>query len=467
VRVQLDVAETFKPYRKQAEWLCAPNLFRLFLGGVGSGKTWCLTLWTILQMMANNEVSGALLGRTYRDLQTVLLPQFFGHLDELQKATGVNWIKKYSASEASLQLITGKGSEGSKIWFRPYNRIDKLRGLEFGWAAADEVEFAEASPDAVWQVLTGRMRAPCPRPGLAFATSPNGLRGMTKQFHEAQLRKDGRYYVATATSLDNPFLPDHYFDALSSMSRRRYEQEVLGRVLRPLSSVFTLDDRHMVDWDWRQHPDLATVIGVDWGGENHHVAAMAQVLEDGSWIWSDELVCDEMSRGQFRQVLRSKIDEQWNRSGTLRFVGADRAAPMENQWLRSVYGARGVRVRWADKSHVQYVVNGIEMMRDALEPAAGPPIMMFAKSLPELHEGTAGILTAMANYRYKTDREGNPTTIPFKDNVNDHMADAMRYAWICSGRLPELHGGSMLSAVGLGPVGDHAHGRSNPHNPHW
>ena len=252
------------------------------------------------------------------------------------------------------------------------------------------------------------------------------------------------------------------------MSRRRYLQECLGRVVRPLSSGYTIAPEHFVDWDWRKHTNLPCVIGVDWGGEDHHVAALAQVLEDGTWVWCDEVIVDEASRGKFRKVLRTKIDREWNHGGTLRLFGVDRAAPIENNWLRGVYGPRGVVVRWADTKHAMYVHNGIEMIRDALEPAEGSPKMLFANSLPRIVKGkTAGIVPGMTSYRYRVDSEGNPTTIPLKDNTSDHICDAVRYAWIGSSRFPDLHGGREISRVGLGPAGDHQHPRTNDHRPHW
>ena len=461
--IDIDIAEIFKPTRKQAEWLTNDALFRLYLGGVGSGKSWALTLFCVLQQIANPNTPGALLGRTYVDLNTVLLPLYFDHLDKLQAATGINWIKDYNKGQSYCELITG-----SRLWLRPYNRIDKLRGLEVGFGAADESEFSEADPGVIWQVLTGRMRARCPRPGLAFASSPNGLRGITKKFHHGQLTRDPRFWVTCSTSLDNPYLPDYYFEALQSMSKRRYAQEVEGKVLRPLTSVYSITSSHYVDWNWRRHPSLPSVIGVDWGGEDHHVAALAQILEDGTWIWCDELIVDDASRGKFRKLLRAKIDKEWNRAGTLKLFGVDRAAPLENNWLRGLFGPRGVIVRWADTKHAMYVHNGIEMVRDALDPAEGSPKMLFAKSLPRLVKGkTAGIIPGLLSYRYKADAEGNPTTIPHKDNISDHICDALRYAWIGSARLPDLHGGRELSRVGLGPAGDHQHPRSNDHRPHW
>lgn len=225
----------------------------------------------------------------------MLLPNLFDRLQEMQDQSKVNWIKDYDKGNACLRLLND-----SVIWFRPYNRISKLRGLTLTWAAADEVEWSEADPEEIWTVITGRLRGHGPCPGFLVATSPNGMRGITRKFVEAQrsyLEAKGRgtttapwdaYRITSATSFDNPYLPQHFFDSLSAMSRRRYQQEVEGKVLRPLHTVLSLESRHLVEWSWREHMTLPRVYGVDWGGQDHHVAVMAQVRPDGQWVVADE-----------------------------------------------------------------------------------------------------------------------------------------------------------------------------------
>ena len=97
--IDIDIAEIFKPTRKQAEWLTNGALFRLYLGGVGSGKSWALTLFCVLQQIANPNTPCALLGRTYVDLNTVFLPLYFDHLYKLQASTGLNLIKDYNTGQ--------------------------------------------------------------------------------------------------------------------------------------------------------------------------------------------------------------------------------------------------------------------------------------------------------------------------------------------------------------------------------
>ena len=458
--VRLDLQEAWNLYDRQARFVASDSLFSLFLGGVGSGKSHALTAWVIRRALANPNGIGALLGRTSVDLQTVLLPSLFDRLQEVQEQCGVSLVTDYDKGNAKLRF-----ANGCVVYFRPFNRIAKLRGLTLTFGAADEVEWSEADPDEVWSVLTGRLRGQGPLPGLAFATSPNGLRGITKRFVDAQrtykdasasgdistARSASQFYCVTATSFANPHLPDFFFTSLRSMSKRRYQQEVEGKVLRPLHSVWQLEPRHLIDWNWHDHPQLQRVYGIDWGTQDHHVALMVQVTDEGRWVVADELVCDGIPRGQFQDRLHRWIDTHGSAPPAL--LAVDRAAPAENQHLQRRF--RKSPVRWMSSKNDQKVATGIEVVRDMMDPLEGEPLLVFSNALKQQVNGvTAPVIPAIRGYTYMLDAQGQPTTRPRKDNMHDHMADALRYVVSAGAHDPRLHGGrSMWSAASKLPSG--------------
>jgi len=469
--VALDLDQAWNLYDRQAHFVADDHLFAMFLGGVGSGKSHALTAWVVRRALANPGAIGALLGRTSVDLQAILIPAFFDRLQECQDVTGVNLVRDYDKGNAKVTLCNG-----CQVYFRPYNRIAKLRGLTLTFAAADEVEWSEAEPEEVWSVLTGRLRGRGPLPGLAFATSPNGLRGITRRFVDAQrhyitargqgdaagVKTWGRFYTVTATSFANPFLPTHFFDSLRSMSKRRYQQEVEGKVLRPSHTVLQLEARHMIPWRWQDHPTLPRVYGIDWGGGAHHVAIMCQVEASGRWVVADELILDDAPRGTFQDRLQKWIDGHGTTPPTL--LAADRAAPFENQVLQTRY--RTTPLRWMETKEDQGIVRGLELMRDLMDPCEGQPLLVFSDKLAQTVTGqTAPIIPAMRGYCYHLDAEGQPTTRPRKDNVNDHAMDALRYIIMAGATDPRLHGGHRLfasqSGNGWKPEAAQAVGRSD------
>lgn len=448
---KLDLDAAWGLYDKQARFVANNSRFAIFLGGVGSGKSHALTAWAIRRALANANSCGALLGRTTIDLDDVLLPSLFDRLEEAQNHCGVCLIKDYDKGGAKLRLIND-----SVIYFRPYNRISKIRGLTLTWAAADETEWSEASPEEIWSVLTGRLRGRGPLPGLAFATSPNGLRGITKKFVEAQrhyldacrasdlqgMANWGGWYTATATSFDNPHNPPHFYEILRSMSKRRYKQEVEGKVLRPQNTVLDLEPRHLIPWRWQDYLQLMRVYGVDWGTSGNHVGIMAQVTPSGRWIVADELVVDgNVPRGQFQDRLGRWIDSHGRTPPAL--IAVDRACPIENQQLALKY--RQTQIRWMESREDQAVITGLEHMRDMMDPLDGEPALVFSDSLQQtIPETTAPIIPAIRGYCYHLDAEGHPTTRPKKDNVTDHAMDALRYIVTAGAHDPRIHGGRTL-----------------------
>ena len=461
---QLDLAAVFRPYRKQAEFLTSRARNRFFLAGRGAGKSWALTLDALVQALANPGVPGALLGRTERDLKKNLLPFMRNHLQALQDATGFNWIKRYSADDQAIYL-----HNGSTIYWQGYERLDKLRGQNLGWVNADEICWSEADELTVYETLVSCIRVPCPRPSFAVASSPNGLRGVTKLFRDRQLEASPGFYVARATSYDNPYLDRAVVESWkAAMSVRRYEQEILALALRPVSAVYGefREVRHLQPWSHRHHPEAKWVVGVDWG-LNRAVAVAIQVTPAGRWVVCDELVRKPESRGHFRADLQQWIEQLM--PGQVPFlISADRAVPEENVWLRQVYGSRRCQVLSLTSKHDQYVRSGIAMVQDMLAPVQGDPRLVFADRLPRTFSGdVAGILPSMAAYRYQVDRDGNPTDTPAKDNTHDHAVDALRYAVVAGSRFKELHGGRLPGRHGLGPDGVTIDGKDGNLRPHF
>ena len=452
--VSLDLNVAWGLYDRQARFANSDAYFNLFLAGVGAGKTHAAICLAIVRALKNPGMDGAVFGRTMKDHARTLMPNFFRRMSDLKDQCGVSLIADYDKGEACVTLVNG-----AKIWFLPFNQVDKLRGLTLSWAVVDEVEFGQADPEDVWTVLTGRMRGHGPVPGLAFATSPNGYRGITRKFIDAQrkyldakkrgdivaMREWGKYHTVTATSFNNPHNPESYFASLRSMSTKRYKQEVEGRVLQPTNTVFQLQAEHFVNWNWRENPELLRVYGVDWGnGATGNAGVMFQVTAGGIWVAADELIIDDCPRGQFMDKLVKWIRSHGKNDPA--YIGVDRAIPVENNILRGHF--RNTRVRWLEGKEEQAITRGVEMMRDMLEPHEGAPRMVFANSLATLQpEGAPGatvpLVPAMRGLPYFLDSDGNPTTRIRYNTPFSHACDAARYGQQSAAFDAQLHGGRL------------------------
>tara|TARA_R110002110_G_scaffold200927_2_gene411696 strand:- start:16615 stop:17997 length:1383 start_codon:yes stop_codon:yes gene_type:complete len=460
--MDIDICKIFKPHRKQVEFLTSKARHRFFMAGRGAGKSWCLTLDVLLRALANPGLPCALLGRTERDLTRNLLPFLRDHLAKLEEATGIDYVQRYSRGDQLVQL-----RNGATIHWRGYQRADKLRGANLAHVHLDEVCWSEADELTVWETVAATVRLPCALPGLTVASSPNGLRGITRLFSDRQQEHDPSWYVTCCTSYDNPYLGRDIIDSWkSAMSERRFAQEVLARALRPSSVVFVEFDlaRHRMAHDWQQHPGSRWVFGVDWG-VGRAAAVAIQVLNDGRWIIVDELVEKPRSSGHWRQTVKTFIDKYTTKPF---LISADRAVPSENMWLRGVYGPRRTIVMPLSTKHDQYVQNGVRAIADMLAPVDRPPLLMFSDKLRLQYDGDLwGAIQSMQGYRYIVDRSGVATSRIYKDNCSDHIIDALRYAVVAGLRFADLHGGRLPLRHTRGPDGLFVDSKEGPRAAHF
>ena len=106
----------------------------------------------------------------------------------------------------------------------------------------------------------------------------------------------------------------------------------------------------------------------------------------------------------------------WGRAGRIACdpSGAgrnDQTAESNIQFLRR----RGYRV----VSKKSLIVEGLELIRAALRPAAGAPRLF-------IHPRCRRLIEAMQQYHY-SDRGGE---LPLKDGTHDHPVDALRYYFV-------------------------------------
>lgn len=463
----IDLVEVFGPTPKQLAFLTSKARMRYYCAGRFAGKSWTCCLDVILQALLNPGVPGALLGRTEQDLKKVLLPCLKRHLETFRRATGVELVRRYSAGDMTIEFVNG-----SVLHWRGWEQIDRLRGYDLGWANVDEAEWGNLDSTTMVETLLPAIRVPCPRPGLALFSSPNGYRGSLKTWIDHCRSKDPSYWLTHADSWSNPHVSPEVIEACrKSMSERRFRTEIKAEALRPVGAVFDGFDarRHLIPWDWKAHRDHLMVFGIDFG--TSHAAAVAVQVDprSGRWVVVDELVAEPQTMGHWRDQVCKWMDG-FGRHPYL--IGCDRAIPEEINHLKRKYnsGSQRTFVQGLDSKFEQYVTTGVTYIQDWLDPAdGGAPKLLFSDRLTRVADGgTCPLIPALEQYRYRLDLEGNPTDQIFKDNFTDHIIDALRYAVVYGLRFKELHGGILPSRASYrAPDGYHPDGLSGNNRAHF
>lgn len=443
--LDLRLWDILSPHPKQLQFLLSPARFNLFLAGMGSGKTWSLAVQALRLALRNPGCPGILAGRVWPDIEDTLLPEIMALLDSIQRETGVNLIVRHEKKTQKLVLLNG-----AEIWLRSYDKPQRLLGRTVAWVCLDELEFSVSPSDQVLSVINSRVRAKRARfRQIAIATSPNGLTPLVQLFRQAQESGNPDYTLTTCTTMDNPHLTDDYIRGLKSqMSARAWRQNVLGEILRPQDVVFPefSTASHVVPFT--RNNNNPVVLGVDWG-QNHAAAILIEVDQSmGTWTVFDELLGEGVNRDKWRHMLLQWLSEHklytrgTGASERLRYMGVDRAVPGENNWLSSTVRSRYTEIRWCKSKGQQYKPNQIEMIRSMLEPAEGPPLLLFADTLSQDESrDTWPILPSVQRYHYRRRLDGNLDTHPVKDDKTDHIVDALCYAIVAAWNDPAMHGG--------------------------
>jgi len=472
--LQIDLGRIFQPYEHQARLLGSGSRYLLFLAGIGAGKTHTGSIWTVIQSVVRNPGQpGLVAGRTeQKDAMLLLAKMVVARFDDIKKATGYDYIRRFNRNDNVLELVNG-----SLIYFRGFNQPDKMRGPEYAWAWLDELFFGAVDDAYVHELVDGRLRIANTHQQLLVTCSPKGLAPTIRRFVEAQRRADPRYYVVRASSWDNPHLDrDTVQGWLDNMSRRRARQEIYGDILRPEHVVFPevemTGSRHFTDFDWRKHQHWPWVLGVDWGNVTGHVALDIRVdPQSKRWVVADQLCPSEddfpgqkASDRKFRQMLKAWVALR-DRPPVV--AGVDRAKPNENHWLQALL--QRTAVTSLESRNEQRIISGLELLRDALDPSDSEiPRLRFSRSLPRkvLDRRNPGLIPSLQSFRYTTDRYGSPNYRRVFDDENKHAVDALRYAYSACRLRPDLHE-RLPSMVGLDNDGNVQGNRISEHRPHW
>jgi phage terminase large subunit-like protein len=212
-----------KQTEPQRKFWASQARFRLFAGGVGSGKTRASCV-EALRMPRGS--TGMMVAPTYPMLRDATLRTFF----ELVQPAGI--LRRFNRSEMRAELAGDR-----TILFRSGEKPDRLRGPNLGWFLLDEAAMLDVS---VWLIMMGRLRQD---PAVAWAaTTPRGRNWVYQTFVGA----GPDYDVIHASSRTNQFLPRHFIRTLEdaydpTFAAQEIEGEFLAETLGQLLPDYWID----------------------------------------------------------------------------------------------------------------------------------------------------------------------------------------------------------------------------------
>ena len=224
----------------QRDFIAYQPYASIFVGGLGSGKTYGGAVRALMKIFDNPETLGMIAANDSKQLHQSTMPVFWDMLNEigmiedqdyvLNKKPLPEWEITSRVKEHDAVLTFRNGAQVALRTFYNYN-YRKIRGLNLGWAWLDE------SRDMDYEAFTttiGRLRCINSKNIQIWLTStPNGLDWQYDYFKAAASRnkklKEKRQYFRGKTQDNEKNLGEGYIDALlETFDEKMIDQEMYG-----------------------------------------------------------------------------------------------------------------------------------------------------------------------------------------------------------------------------------------------
>lgn len=259
---------------------------RFLFGAFGSGKTWAICAEAIAWCLEFPGIRGLVARRTVPELRDTTETVFFEILPHELREAGE--IRRTGGHVESFTF-----PNGSKVLFRAIDDWEKLKSLNVGFIAWDEVdEFDEETYQGMLSRV--RQREPTPeasklgagnieRRGVWAASNPAGHNWCWRRaVNPATAAERTEYFKST--SFDNPYLPPEYFDYLLQYPPQWVRRYVLCQFDDFAGQIYE-------EWNWDEHvlKDKLNLsgahtywMGMDPGTRSPTAGLWVVVDEDGS-----------------------------------------------------------------------------------------------------------------------------------------------------------------------------------------
>lgn len=199
-----------------------------FIGGLGSGKSYTLTLFALAQALQSRIVLYIL--PTFRMIRDVSIPTLKQHLNNL----GIKE-SDYELTVSPTQLVL---RSGGTILFRSAEQGDSIRGINCHDLCLDESGYIDLE---LYKIAIGRVRN----------SSDGKIRAVGTPSGDAHWFSNWDADTSIQTTLANPFIPDEYkidlIESYGGLNNPWARQELLGEVVGDLSPDVLVDATKWID----------------------------------------------------------------------------------------------------------------------------------------------------------------------------------------------------------------------------
>jgi Phage terminase large subunit len=412
--VASETAETYRPSAKQSVFHASPAKFRLILGAWGGGKTTMLVWEDIAQSLRHPGSLGVVYRKTYPSLRDTTKKEY---LDAIPPAL-IKTIVRSEGREA-IELVNG-----SQTWFRCLDDFRKLGSTQFDRISVDEAW--EISEEDYRTLAYGRLRGKLGPRRMVLATNPpNRSHWLHQEFIDRANESKAVFHFSAEDNRDH--LPPDYWDQFKNMPEQWRARFVRGEwgVLSTGAPVFAAFRSDLHVGDFAYSVALPLVRGWDFGF-HHPVCVCLQVTATGHVVVLAEIIGQDEDLLAFGNRVVQQTAQLFPAAATNVIDYCDWAGSHASDRGSKEKGLTavafllheyGIRCRYRKMG----IMPGVFKLQQMLESLPlGRPLLRFDRAgCPRLIDAVSG--------GYVMDPK---TDEPKKDNENDHLVDALRYAVI-------------------------------------
>jgi len=395
--------------KKQAGFVFSGADFPVFIGGIGSGKTYGGAFKAIMKALKNPNCDGLITANTYKQLQKATLATFFDVLDMMKI--------RYKHLKYEKVITVYAGDKEVKIHTQSMESYDDMRGLEVGWIWMDEAR--DYVHDA-FKVAIGRLRAPgVDQHQCWITTTPRGFNWIWEEFIN---KKRASCEVFLSKSSENRFLPDTYIDMqLEYLDERMAKQELDAEFLNILQDrVYHAFSRDLhVKKKLMYDPTMPLIITLDF---NVDPMTASIIQQHGQETWQiDEIYLRNSNVMETIKVFSriyhdhlGPIKVYGDAAGRARSVTSDHTSwQIVEMELKKTFG----NIEFVVKSANPSVMDRINAVNARLKNAKGKTHFYIAECCPE----------TIRDFEQLSKKEGTQEPDKTKNKMLSHSTDNVGY----------------------------------------
>lgn len=373
----------------QARLLQSDKPYLALIGGTGSGKTWFLPRWLLSRIVKHPDNEWIVSSPVYRTLKR---DPWNGMIKFFQEI-GLEY--QENRGDLTLEVPAFK----AKIYFVSAENPDRMQGAHVKGIIGDE---AGLYSKLWWD--TAVQRIGFKKGQILLLTTPYSANHWLKsEVLEPWLAGDKRFHVERPRTEDNPYYPKEEIErARRTLPAWRFRMMYYGEFTKAEGLIYpdvTYVDRFPIPKQWTR------IRGLDFGFQNPTaIVWLAQDPSTEDWFVYKEVKMSGLFIDELAKIL---IEDD---PKTLTYADPSGLAFIQD--LRK----RGIKIYKANND----VMPGILSVGEALKSGK---LKVFSDLKYFKDE--------IENYSWYRDRAGTILDKPLKEN--DHLMDALRYAWYTYG----------------------------------